>query len=147
MIRDVSLTFSLARRGPGDLIQIGATAELVLDHGWSPGDIDFERGEFDAVGDGTGDRPLLVMEAKARVSGSDSLEKLLTHWILMAEDPNLDTNNNAGRKYRELQRPVRTPKKRLVSPRGERLPRATVDRARGDLVVRVGVQPRCGPGL
>ena len=86
------------------LIQIGATAELVLDHGWSPADIDFERGEFDAVGVGPGDRTLLVMEAKARVSGPDSLEKLLTSWMSMAEDPNLDTNNNAGRKYRELQR-------------------------------------------
>ena len=34
------------------LIQIGATAELVMDHGRSPADIDFERGEFDAVGVG-----------------------------------------------------------------------------------------------
>ena len=32
------------------LIQIGATAELVLDHGWSSNAIDFERGEFDALG-------------------------------------------------------------------------------------------------
>ena len=86
------------------LIQIGATAELVMDHGWSPADIDFERGEFDAVGVGPGDRVLLVMEAKARVSGPDSLEKLLTSWMLMAEDPSIDLNNNAGRKYRELQR-------------------------------------------
>ena len=31
------------------LIQIGTTAELVLDHGWTPQAIDFERGEFDAV--------------------------------------------------------------------------------------------------
>jgi hypothetical protein len=38
------------------LIQIGASAELVLDHGWSPADIDFERGEFDAVGVGLGER-------------------------------------------------------------------------------------------
>lgn len=34
------------------LIQIGATAELVLDHGWTPHAIDFERGEFDAVAAG-----------------------------------------------------------------------------------------------
>ena len=31
------------------LIQIGTTAELVVDHGWSPARIGFERGEFDAV--------------------------------------------------------------------------------------------------
>lgn len=86
------------------LIQIGATAELVLDHGWKPADIDFERGEFDAVGVGSHDRPWLVMEAKARVTGPDSLEKLVTTWLTMVEDPHLDTNNNAGRKYRELQR-------------------------------------------
>jgi hypothetical protein len=34
------------------LIQIGATAELVLDHGWTPHAIDVERGEFDAVAAG-----------------------------------------------------------------------------------------------
>jgi hypothetical protein len=90
------------------VIQIGATAELVLDPGWSPSDIDFERGEFDAVGVGPGDRVLLVMEAKARVSGLDSLEKLLTSWMSMAEDPRLDMNNNAGRKYRQLQRLCRS---------------------------------------
>ena len=48
------------------------------------------------------------MEAKARVSGADSLEKLVTSWMLMAEGPNLDTNNNAGRKSRELQRLCRS---------------------------------------
>ena len=90
------------------LIQIGATAELVMDHGWSPADLDFERGEFDAIGLGLGDRVLLVMEAKARVSGPDSLEKLLTIWMSMAGDPGIDMNNNAGRKYRELQRLCRS---------------------------------------
>ena len=44
------------------------------------------------------------MEAKARVSGPDSLEKLLASWIAMTDDPSLDLNNNAGRKYRQLQR-------------------------------------------
>jgi hypothetical protein len=42
------------------------------------------------------------MEAKARVTGADSLEKLLASWMSMAEDASLDRNNNAGRKYREL---------------------------------------------
>ena len=90
------------------LIQIGATAELVIDHGWSPADLDFERSEFDAIGLGLGDRVLLVMEAKARVSGPDSLEKLLTIWMSRAGNPGLDMNNNAGRKYRELQRLCRS---------------------------------------
>jgi hypothetical protein len=90
------------------LIQIGATAELVLDHGWSPADLDFERGEFDAVGIGPGDQTMLVMEAKARVSGPDSLEKLVTSWMSMAEDPGSNMNNNVGRKYRELQRLCRS---------------------------------------
>jgi hypothetical protein len=86
------------------LIQIGATAELVLDHGWAPKAIDFERGEFDAVAAGTDDKHLLVMEAKARVSGPDSLQKLLTHWLRMARDHSIDLNNKAGRKYRDLLR-------------------------------------------
>ena len=42
------------------------------------------------------------MEAKARVSGPDSLEKLLTSWLGMARDHAMDLNNNAGRKYRDL---------------------------------------------
>ena len=46
-----------------------------------------------------GDRVLLVKEAKARVSGSDSLEKLLlTNRLSMAEDPGVDLNNNIGRR-------------------------------------------------
>jgi hypothetical protein len=81
------------------LIQIGTTAELVLDHGWSASDIDFERGEFDAVGVGDDNRALLVMEAKARVSGPDGLEKLLMSWLRMANDHTSDLDNNAGRKY------------------------------------------------
>lgn len=86
------------------LIQVGATAELVLDHGWSPNAIDFERGEFDALALGEDGRALLVMEAKARVTGPDSVEKLLTSWMSMADDPGPDLNNNAGRKYRDLQK-------------------------------------------
>lgn len=74
----------------------------MLDHGWTPQAIDFERGEFDAVAAGADDKPLLVMEAKARVSGPDSLEKLLTSWLGMARDHAMDLNNNAGRKYRDL---------------------------------------------
>lgn len=31
------------------LIQVGATAELILDHGWVPHHVEFERGPFDAL--------------------------------------------------------------------------------------------------
>lgn len=48
------------------------------------------------------------MEAKARVSGPDSLEKLLVNWLRMAVDPTIDLDNNAGRKYRDLQRRCET---------------------------------------
>lgn len=97
----------LSKRGTGVsinleyLIQIGATAELVLDHGWPPESIDFERGEFDALAS-VGDRVVLAMEAKARTTGPDSLEKLVTFWLQALSDPTTDLNNNAGRKLREL---------------------------------------------
>lgn len=84
------------------VVQIGATAELVLDHGWPHEDIDFERGEFDALAyDETG-RAVVAIEAKARVTGSDSLEKLVRSWLAFAADPGRDLNSNAGRKWREL---------------------------------------------
>ena len=51
------------------LIQVGATAELILDHGWVPDQVEFERGPFDALGVSVGGRVLLAVEAKARVSG------------------------------------------------------------------------------
>ena len=60
------------------LVQVGATAELVLDHGWSSDRVGFERGEFDAVAyDEEGGRVAMAMEAKARPTGPDSLEKLV----------------------------------------------------------------------
>jgi hypothetical protein len=55
------------------VVQVGATAELVLDHGWDGREVDFERGEFDALAYAPSGRPLLVMEAKARARGPDSL--------------------------------------------------------------------------
>ena len=39
------------------------------------------------MGLGPGDRAMLVMQAKARAIGPDGLEKLLTSWMSMAEDP------------------------------------------------------------
>lgn len=86
------------------VIQVGATAELVLDHGWSADRIGFERGEFDAVGYDEEGRVMLAMEAKARVAGPDSLEKLVASWIRLGSHPDPDLNHNAGRKWRELAR-------------------------------------------
>lgn len=86
------------------LIQIGTTAELVLDHGWPPDRVGFERGEFDAVTYGEHGEIVVAMEAKARPRGSDSLEKLVLAWLGFAADPDADLANNAGRKWRELSR-------------------------------------------
>ena len=63
----------LARSGDGVsvnleyLIQVGATAELVLDHGWPSGAVDFERGEFDALGRVGKSRHRAQMRAAASV--------------------------------------------------------------------------------
>lgn len=86
------------------VVQIGATAELVLDHGWPGNDVDFERGEFDALAYDPGGRPRLAMEAKARATGPDSLAKLVMAWRSLARDADADINSNAGRKWRELSR-------------------------------------------
>jgi hypothetical protein len=86
------------------LVQAGATAELVFDHGWPASDVDFERGEFDALTHGPDGRVALAMEAKARMTGADSLEKLLMCWLRFAADSEADLNSNAGRKWRELTR-------------------------------------------
>ena len=86
------------------VVQIGATAELVLDHGWPSSDVDFERGEFDALAYDPGGQSRLAMEAKARATGPDSLEKLVMAWRSLAHAAEADINSNAGRKWRELNR-------------------------------------------
>lgn len=86
------------------LIQVGATAELILDHGWPPEAVGFERGEFDALGHGSDGRVRLAMEAKARASGSDSLEGLLRFWLRALAEPGIDLRNNSGRKLAEVRR-------------------------------------------
>lgn len=85
------------------LIQIGATAELVIDLGWPSESIDFERGEFDALG-WHDSCVVLAMEAKARVTGPDSLDTLVRFWLRAIGDPAVDLDNNSGRKLRELDR-------------------------------------------
>lgn len=86
------------------LIQVGATAELILDLDWPSDLIDFERGEFDALALDN-DRVVLAMEAKARVNGPDSLERLVASWLTALENPELRPGaTNSGRKLRELVR-------------------------------------------
>lgn len=86
------------------LIHIGAAAELVRAHGWSTEEVVLELGEFDAacVVD---NRTALAMEAKARVSGPDSLSSLLDSFIKFGSEavPPLPTDNHS-RKYVELLR-------------------------------------------
>ncbi|MBF4766617.1 hypothetical protein ISU10_02405 [Nocardioides agariphilus] len=86
------------------LVQVGAAYELVRDLAWSGGELDFERGEFDALGHGNSGRPVLVMEAKARATGRDSLETLVRAWLMFARDQTASTESNPGRKWTELQR-------------------------------------------
>jgi hypothetical protein len=85
------------------VVQIGATAELVLDHRWLADAIEFERGEFDALGNRNG-RRVLAMEAKVRATGPDSLHGMLSSWLKMLADPSLDRRTKAGRKLDELTR-------------------------------------------
>ncbi len=66
--------------------------------------IDFERGEFDALASDQHGRVVLAMEAKARVTGPDSLQSMVRVWIEAQRDAPLDLGTNAGRMYRELLR-------------------------------------------
>jgi hypothetical protein len=84
------------------LVQIGATAELILDHGWAPAAVDFERGEFDALVV-NGGRVAVAMEAKARVAGTDGLEKLVKSWLRLLDGRDQVWASNAGLKLRELE--------------------------------------------
>jgi hypothetical protein len=73
-----------------------------VDHGWAADRVGFERGEFDAVAFDAAEQVVLVMEAKARTTGPDSLDKLAREWMRFAAEPAADLDNNAGRKWREL---------------------------------------------
>lgn len=86
------------------VIQVGAAAELILDHGWPPGQLDFERGEFDTLGYRSDGTVGLAVEAKARATGADSLEKMLRFWFRAERQRDLRLNNNAGQKLAELRR-------------------------------------------
>jgi hypothetical protein len=73
-------------------------------HGWNPEDLLLEQGEFDLVGFGPDGRVVLAMEAKARVAGPDSLEKLLRSFRTLGADPAATVAPNSARKWRELVR-------------------------------------------
>ncbi|MCO5999823.1 hypothetical protein [Actinoallomurus rhizosphaericola] len=86
------------------LIQIGAAGELAATYGWPADRLDFERGEFDILGFDRQDRVVLAVEAKARVTGQDSLEKLLLAWLQYNDANGQAPATNAGRKYLALRR-------------------------------------------
>jgi hypothetical protein len=84
------------------LIQIGAYAELVLDHGWPPGNLDFECGPFDIEG-GEG-RVTLTVEAKARVlpATGDTLTSIRDAFMARQIDPGYPLKPNHLHKWDRL---------------------------------------------
>ena len=86
------------------LIQFGAATELVAKGNWSPNEVLFEVGQFDAECE-AGGRIVLTMEAKANVEGSKSLSGLLCSFIRfsLADFPP-NPIDNYSRKYVELLR-------------------------------------------
>ncbi|MFE2094770.1 hypothetical protein [Streptomyces sp. NPDC059460] len=65
------------------------------------GDICFEQGEFDAVVE-DGGVPVLAMEAKARIDGTDGLLELLDSLLRLGADPQAAARGNHRRKYAAL---------------------------------------------
>lgn len=89
------------------LIQIGAYGELVLEHRWPRHLLAFEMGEFDILGfavtPGLHERATLLVEAKARCSGGDSLSSLRESFIAKSSDPAFPMSTpNHRRKWSEL---------------------------------------------
>jgi hypothetical protein len=86
------------------IIQIGAAAELVTRWGWLPNEVLLEVGEYDAACE-LGGRITLVMEAKARLEGTNGLSSLLASFIRFSEaGAPPEPNDNHSRKYVELLR-------------------------------------------
>lgn len=84
------------------LIQIAAYAELVLDHGWLPASLSLEMGEFDLVAvDRAGD-PVILVEAKARLTGPNSLEHLWQAFRAWAAGGEVSADATTGRKWKAL---------------------------------------------
>lgn len=93
------------------LIHVGAYAELVLDHGWTPAQIVFDpffSGDaldlwgYDAPGQGPTGNIVFAAEAKARVAGSNGLDVLLRALRLKESDPEAAITKNHEAKWREL---------------------------------------------
>jgi hypothetical protein len=88
------------------LIHIGAFGELVLDWGWDPSSLAFEKGEFDILGLDQG-RVVLALEAKAREFGPDSLTSLRGSFSRLIDDATAEVPLNHRRKWDELCRLTR----------------------------------------
>lgn len=86
------------------IIQLGAVGELVSWWGWRPEDLQVEMTEFDLVGFDPTDRVVLAVEAKARVTGPDSLEKLFRSLLVLSKSDPPEARGNAERKYLQLLR-------------------------------------------
>lgn len=84
------------------LIQLGAVGELASAWGWTGQDVQVEMTEFDIAGFGSDGSVVLAVEAKARVTGPDSLEKLLRRLLVLADSPPPEPRGNAERKYLQL---------------------------------------------
>lgn len=85
------------------IIQLGAVAELAS-LGWTPNRLRVELGEFDAACLDREGRPEVLMEAKARVVGSDGLASLLRKWLRLRDAVSVTRGENASNKYLELLR-------------------------------------------
>ena len=86
------------------IIQLGGVGELVTTWQWEPQHLQVEMTEFDIVGYGPDGRVVLAVEAKARVGGSDGLEKLLRSVLAFADEAPPTPTGNAARKYLQLLR-------------------------------------------
>lgn len=85
------------------VIQLGVLAELATVSGWPRERLCMELGEFDAAALDEGGTPAVLVEAKARATGPDSLETLLGKWIGFGEQAIIPTRGeNAANKYLEL---------------------------------------------
>lgn len=86
------------------IIQLGGVGELVTMWEWEPHNLQVEMTEFDIVGYGADGRIVLAVEAKARVRGSDGLERLLRSVLAFAGKSPPTPTGNAARKYLQLLR-------------------------------------------
>lgn len=89
------------------VIQLGVMAELHRDLGWPREQLRVELGEFDGSIVHENAEPLIVMEAKCRRTGTDSLSQMLLRWLRFAqeEDPPIrGRGRNAEHKYLDLLR-------------------------------------------